>query len=182
MNKQSARQDWIGKLREKAEAELESKLDANLQSDSAKELLHELRVYRIELEMQNETLRQTQLALEEARDRYLDLFEFAPVGYLILTPAGLISEINLTGTALFNRERTRMLERRFAHFVLPEDRDRWYVYLLDLLQQSGKKNCQLRLLRGDGSSFRAMLNGVSQKKEEDQVVIRLVLTELPDSL
>src|ERR1035437_4198138 len=66
------------------------------------ELLHELHVYQIKLEMQNETLRQTQIALEESRDRYLDLYEFAPVGYLTLNDKGMIWEINHTGAALFD--------------------------------------------------------------------------------
>ncbi|MEI7614736.1 MAG: diguanylate cyclase, partial [Betaproteobacteria bacterium] len=52
---------------------------AALSADKSWELLHELRVHQIELEMQNEELRLSQLALEVARERYFDLYELAPV-------------------------------------------------------------------------------------------------------
>jgi len=63
-------------------------------------LMHELIVHQDRIEMQNEELRRNHIALEEARDRYMDLYEFAPVGYLTITPEGLISEINVTGSEL----------------------------------------------------------------------------------
>src|SRR5471032_323745 len=110
--------NWIRHLREKAEQALECEIDADIPPHQLKALLHELRVYRIEMEMQNEALRETQHALEEARDRYVDLFEFSPVGYLSLTPAGMINEINLTGTTLLGADRARVMNRRFAHFIV----------------------------------------------------------------
>jgi hypothetical protein len=47
---------------------------------AAGDLQHELDVHRVELEMQNEELRRSHRALEEACDRYVDLYDFAPSG------------------------------------------------------------------------------------------------------
>lgn len=62
----------------------------------AEELLHELQMHRIELEMQNEELRRVRTALEESRDRYVDMYDFSPVGHFTLSDTGMITEVNLT--------------------------------------------------------------------------------------
>lgn len=82
------------------------------------ELLHELQVHQIELEMQNETLRQTQLELEASLDRYRDLYDFAPVGYLTVNQEGLITRINHTGAAMFGLEKKRLIHRPVSHYFV----------------------------------------------------------------
>ncbi len=79
------------------------------QAGALQQLLHELHVYQIELEIQNRDLRDSQQQLEEARDRYADLYDFAPVGYLTLDDKGNIININLRGAAVLGRERGRLI-------------------------------------------------------------------------
>ena len=63
-------------------------------------LIHELQVHQIELEMQNEALRQAQDATDAALERYADLYDFAPVGYFTVDGQGTIRQVNLTGSSL----------------------------------------------------------------------------------
>lgn len=130
-------------LRSSAEARLVNALAAEPTTRSADEILHELQVHQIELEMQNENLQQAHLVLEESRDRYLELYEFAPLGFLTLTCNGMISEANLTGTAQLGVERKKLLHSRFANFVVPEDHECWDRYFMSVIERSEKQNCEL---------------------------------------
>jgi len=126
--------------------------------DLLHELLHELQVHQIELEMQNDELRRAQVIIEESRDRYVDLYEFAPVGYLTLSREGMIAEVNLTGAVLLGVDRKRLLTRRFTGFVTVEDRDRWNQHFLSVLQHADRQSCELELQHGDGHRFHARLD------------------------
>jgi hypothetical protein len=80
-----------GSLRDVAEEQLARSMPRSptLKEQTTEELIHELRVHQIELEMQAEELRRAYLALEESRDKYLDLYDFAPLGYLTLNEEAL---------------------------------------------------------------------------------------------
>jgi PAS domain S-box-containing protein len=93
-----------------------------LSPDQAARLIHDLRVYQIELEMQNDELRRSQAEIEESRSKYADLYDFAPVGYLTLDTRGAIVEANLTATTLLGVERSKLLDRFFSHFLAEADR------------------------------------------------------------
>lgn len=93
--------DEANELRYTAEAYLDSRRDTLKKNNlDLPQLVHELQVDEIELEMQNNELLQTRTSLESALTSYTELYDFAPVGYLTLSPDGLISKINLTGATL----------------------------------------------------------------------------------
>lgn len=127
----------------------------------ADEVMHELQIHQIELELQNEELRQAQILLEESRDRYFDLYEFAPIGYFTLTTDCVISTCNLTGMQLLGiSDKSKLVNRRFANFITPEDLERWNVYFLRAKQQSEKQNQNIALTikRVDNILFKARLD------------------------
>src|SRR5262245_51165919 len=83
---------------------------------------HELRVYQEELEAQNEALRDAQNALEVSRDRFVELYDFAPNGYVTLDENGVIGEINLTGAAWLGKRKEALHGLPFFGFIAPSSR------------------------------------------------------------
>lgn len=166
-------------LRAQAEAQLEREVPVMKPLlRPAEELLHELQVHQIELEMQNEVLRQSQVALEESRDRFVDLYDFAPIGYLTLTSNALITEINLTGATMLGVERKKLIRRRFAHFVAAEDQDRWYRNFLRVALHGDNQACEVTLQRDDGSRLPSQLTCVRLAKQGEEPVVRVALSDI----
>ncbi len=149
----------------------------------SEDLLHELRVHQIELEMQNEELRNAHMALEESRDRYVDLYEFSPVGYITINRAAVISEINLTGCALLGVERSKLINGRFSKFISPRDRDRWHRLFRDMMEQAGneKHAFDLEMMAGNGSSFYAHLDCLRWNIAENPPKLRIALFDISKS-
>jgi PAS domain S-box-containing protein len=141
----------------------------------AEELLHELQVHQIELEMQNDELRRMQVALEESRDRYIDLYDYAPVGYLTLTHDGLIAKINLTATEQLGVDRELLLSRRFSTLVTPKDADKWYVFFSNVIKHNKRLNIELMLKSSNDTEFPALLDCVCANS-----TLRITLTDITE--
>ncbi len=146
----------------------------------AADLLHELQVHQVELEMQNETLRLAQTELEDSRDRYVELYEFAPVGYLMLSREGQITSINLTGAALFGEDRKKLLQRRLERLIAPGDQERWERYFVHAMQHDDKQTCELTLQRSDGARFSVRVNSRLTKADVTAPVLRITLTDITE--
>ena len=143
-------------------------------------LAHELQVHQIELEMQNEELRRTQMELEAARDRYLDLYDFALVGYFTLGADGCIAEANLTLASLLGVERARLVGRRFDRHIVAMDRDRWNRHVAALLGQSDAGRIELGILGGDRRRLEAQLDGMRLESPGAQPMLRFALTDISE--
>ena len=152
----------VRSLRDVAEEQLTHfpKRFPDLTEHTAEVLIHELQVHQIELETQAEELRRVQSALEKSRDKYLDLFDFAPVGYLMLSDKALIEDQNLKAATLLGVEQSTLSNTRFRKFIAPEDFDKWDRYFINVLNQEEILSCTLTLKRFDSSTFPARLDSI----------------------
>ena len=126
-----------------------------------KQLLQELQTHQIELELQNEQLREAQLELSDALDRYADLFDFAPVGYLILERGGEIREANLAAAELLGEPREAIIGQPLARWVAAEHQDALHLYCRALLHSDGRGGCELKLARPHGEVLWVAVQGSS---------------------
>ncbi len=149
-------------LRRAAEEMLESKKDTPPEAavNDLPKLLHELEVHQAELEIQNEELRAAQKKLEKSRDRYTDVYDFAPVGYFTFDDKGTILEANLTGAGLLGVERNRLIKYPFTLFVHTNNSGIFFSHLKQVLESGSQRTCELRLKKKGGPLFFARLESI----------------------
>ena len=164
--------------------------------EETRKMFHELNVHQVELEIQNEELRLAQVELDVARVRYFYLFDLAPVGYVVVSEKALILEANINAASLLGEAQGTLIKQSITRFILPEDQDIFYNYrkqlfsapLADLtsLQQarSGQAGisyaCELRMVKTDGTVFWVHLAATSSQDYEDDLVFRIVLSDITD--
>jgi len=150
-------------------------------SEDLEKLIHELQVHQIELEMQNDELRRSQEEIEYSRNRYVDLYDFAPVGYFTLHQTGLIMELNLTGAVLLGVERRRLLQVPFASFIVAEDQNRFRECQRRIFQNPGRQSCDLRLRRPAGDPLWVRLEGLAREGPDGKLTgARLTVTDITE--
>ncbi|WP_446745320.1 putative bifunctional diguanylate cyclase/phosphodiesterase [Silvibacterium acidisoli] len=172
---------WQGQSGLRSAPDIRQAAHAVPNASTLEDILHELRVREIELEIQNEELRRVQLTLEESRDRYLDLYEFAPAGYLTLDEKGIIQEINLAGAALLGCERSRLLRRSLCKFIAPDDGDRYHQALSRALKRTEQNSIALKLNRPGDSAFHVQMNCVRVIASDGSVTVRVTLIDINES-
>jgi PAS domain S-box-containing protein len=169
-------------LRQRAERLLSEKPRARrkIPPEDRERLIHELEVHQIELEMQNEELRKAQVEIEESHRKYVDLYEFSPVGYFTLTETGKIMEVNLTGASLLGQERGQLLQRAFSSFVAPDFRAAFRDHCQAVLRKEKRERCELKLIKREGVPFYASLESVAVSDKNGKSLIRSALSDLTD--
>ncbi|MEJ2686465.1 MAG: PAS domain S-box protein [Gammaproteobacteria bacterium] len=160
--------------------ELQARLGDHPEQDDIQRLLEDLQVHQIELELQNRELLDTRQALEQARDWYADLYDFAPVGYLTLDRKGRILEINLTGAHRLGLERSRLLEMPLTAFVATGESPRLFEHLRETFQQRGKRTAELTIRPRNGPQMDSHLESVALTSADGTVVCRTALMDITD--
>jgi diguanylate cyclase (GGDEF)-like protein/PAS domain S-box-containing protein len=170
-------------LREKAELIASKKMAAKpidisrLDSEQIEGLIHELSVFQIELEIQNENLLSAYEQLEISRKRYIQLYNLAPVGYFTLTNNGIILEANSTGSKLLACTVSLLQQLPFAKFIDREDTDKFYLFCKDIINTRQPQACELKINRHDNTLFWGSLLAASTVDEHGEQILFLVLND-----
>ena len=113
-------------------------------------LLHELQVHQVELDLQHEQLEQSRDELTHALDRYVERFDFAPVGYVAADRDGKIIEGNLAAADLFGVEQATLSGRRIDSLVTSETRLALLAMLKRLSNGGSRETCEAQVNGGGG--------------------------------
>jgi PAS domain S-box-containing protein len=127
-------------------------------------LIHEIQINQTELEMQNDELSKSRDMIEAAKRKYeklyrnyAGLFNFAPIGYLVIDRDGVIHEINLAAAISLNAPRSRLTGRRITDFIHRDDQDFFYYQKLACQKSPNSAMFELKMKRADSFLFDAQL-------------------------
>jgi PAS domain S-box-containing protein len=150
----------LAKLREKAEQlnRRSSHVLPKVTPQNVESLVHELRVHQIELELQCQELQRAQTDAEESRNRYRELYEAIPIGYVTIDCGGRIYDLNPAGVALLGlSSEHRKLNNSFFFFFSNGDVDAATLYCRRILAEGHEQSIELMMKKADGTPFTAAL-------------------------
>ena len=137
-----------------------------------------MRVHQIELELQNEELRRSELQLGISRERYFDLYDLAPFGYLTISEKGLITEGNLTFASMLGLTKTDLLNQPFHRNIIREDQDIYYLSRKLLWETGAPQKCGLRLVKPDGVPVWVHLEGTLVRDADGVSIVRVAVIDI----
>lgn len=144
-------------------------------------LLRELRVHQIELEMRNRELRAARTALEASRERYAELYDNAPVGYITLNSKNEIREANLVAATQLGLAHGELLGKRFSTLLAREQRAGFFQYVKLILAHAAAKPLELRVCSADGTRHDLRIIGSTQQDTESGArACRIALFDLTE--
>ena len=165
MKKQNKNLTDAAQLRQKAEELLRRRdVACNVSTNSTSEhdmlkLIHELEVHQIELEMQNEELVIAKEKAEQAEEKYTELYDFAPSGYIALSKEGEITELNFAAARILGKERSHLQNNLFGFFVSNESKPAFIRFLTETFSGTANITCEVAItINGDitHSSFQVI--------------------------
>lgn len=128
--------------------------------DELEKIIEKLKLEKTELIEQNEAMRTTQQELEIAMQKYTHIYEYAPVGHILLNIVGIILELNIHAFELLKKERKEIEQKPLSDFVLPEDQTVILNHLNKIKEERKTSECEVRLKRNDDSIKNVRLRSV----------------------
>ncbi len=175
-------------LRLRAEAHLQTARDTDgpgqggnneqLGAEATERAIHELRVHQVELELQNEELRQTQLELDASQARWIDLYDTAPTGYCTVDESGLIVLANLTLSSLLRVTRDAIVGQPLTNFIMKEHQDTYYLLRNEVVTDGTPVSSELQMRRGDETPFWAQLTVTATLDTHSRPERRIVIGDI----
>jgi PAS domain S-box-containing protein len=158
---QKTMDDGLKKLRESAEKILNENLKQydDIPVSDFSRIIHDLKVYQIELELQNEELRLAQKQLEDSRNSYAQLYNYAPAGYVTLSNNSLILQANQTFANMVNKDISQILNVSFSQFLDVEDKNVFLSRFNAFFKSPTEKSMELSMLKKNGKSFHVRVTG-----------------------
>lgn len=108
-------------------------------------LVHELQVHQIELDLQNEELRQAYETAETALKKYTMLFDLSPMGYFTIDQEGTICDLNFTGADILKEKRFSLIGSSFKLFISTDSLPIFNNLLRKIYTSNAKESCEILL-------------------------------------
>jgi PAS domain len=140
-------------------------------------LNHELQVYQIELEMQNEELRVANDKAEFAVKKYTKLYDFAPTGYFILSKEGKVIDLNLSGTNILGKKLSGLKNSSFDFFVSSDTKPIFNTFLSKVFNSKAEESCEIILSTYGNLPMYVSLNGIVTENSEQCFVNVMNITD-----
>ena len=157
------------KISPKAKRPASDKPDDKVNFESVQRLVHLLQVHQIELEHQNQELRIAQAELEVSRNKYVNLFDFSPIPYFTLDPDGIIREVNLSASKMFEIDRNKLIGKHFITFIASDERDIFHSFIKTVFKSPMKHSCELNVMNKNKRLFHVQLEGLMIEDSLDSV-------------
>jgi len=116
-------------------------------------LINELESKQEELEKYNLELLKLKEELEDSKNKYRDLYDFAPLGYFTFDKNGLILDVNLTGANMLGMKKEYLINKPFSMFIEQDDMEIFRAHCKDIILKQSPQACELRIIRKDGKLF-----------------------------
>lgn len=145
-----------------------------------KRVMHELQLYHIELEMQNDELQQSTVELEIQRLKFQNLFELAPTGYIVTNKLGIIQDANFAALQLLRVEKVTVLQKPFLLNIHKDDLDIFYIFSRKLLLSPESLSCQIRLINSSKQVLNIKVEGIMLQPVIGDILCYLTLTDFTE--